>query len=676
MSSSIPLSNPAGIGPCMDCAVENGFLFVISNDLQYKPRGIRSGCLRILSLKDKLHPTEVSRTERLGNVRQLIVRDGIAYISAREDGLWILDVHDVTAPRILLRYDPVEFATGLALEGSYLYVACRIFGVEVIDVSDPAQPRHMAILRTGEAQSLTVRNGFSFSGVWGTMEVVVHDVRDLQNPKEVCRIPLQGRGDGVFIKDNLLYAVSGQHGRTDSPAPILDFSAPTFGKGWGFEIFDISDVFSPRPLSQVTIPVTCYYPEFDMWNIQVSGGYAFLTLSFLGAFVFDVRNPEKPSFVRQYEKRISKEEAGFRDLMEPNARSNRVVALPFDCETEIADPCTNLALGDGVLYLTTGYTDLYVQKEPLAAPFSVSPPKLLSTGGVPSPYQVHGVFRYGNLLYTACGNGGGMEYGISVENGGNLTLLRHFPSEGIVYDVLRTDTLLILAEGSAGVRILDAGTLSELSVFRDPQNRSVLQAMLSPDGRFLALHIGFTTCLFLDIQNPKSPEIVLEDAATAGFYCRQMMNGAYQGKYMAVFRNARATHWYDVSQDKPVLMPWGQKNCVGAANGLTAGKTVAVAVHHGGYEIFDPMKTVSFEEQNVTRIPEVFLSGKPFLSPDETILTVSDRASGMIWEIETESGRVIRCESTKGSPDLIAVGEDAVFTALGYGGLSFRFFGT
>ena len=663
-----PLSNPVGIGSCMDCAVENGALFVISNDVQYMPHGSRCGCLRILSLRNKLHPQELSRLEYLGNVRQLIVRDGIAYISAREDGLWIIDVHDLRAPKVLLRYDPIEFATGLALEGSYLYVACRVFGVEVIDVSDPAHPQHRTILRTGEAQSLTVRNGFSFSGVWGSMEVVIHDVRDLGNPKEVCRIPLQGRGDGVFVKDDLLFAVSGHHGRTDDPRPILDFSSPTFGKGWGFEIFDISELSSPRPLSKVNIPVTCYYPEFDMWNIQVSGNYAFLTLSFLGAFVYDVSDPQQPVLVRRYEKRIFNGEPAFRDLMEPNARANRVVSLPFDYTSEISDPCTNLALGDGVLYLATGCSDLYAVEEPLAAPVSAPVPHLLPSGGAPSPYQVHGVFRYRNLVYAACGNGGGMEYAFS---NGKLTLLRHLPSEGIVYDVLRTENLLILAEGSAGVHLLDAETLSEISVYRDPQNRAVLQAVLSPNGRFLLLHIGFTTCLFLDILDPQTPKAVLEDVETAGFYCRQIMNGAYCGKYMAVFRNARGTHWYDVSGNTPVRMPWEQKNCVGAANGLAAGKNVAIAVHHGGYELFDPRKTQSFEAQNVTGLSEGILSGKPFLSPDEKTLYVSDRVSGELWKIDLETGRVLSHEKICGDPDLIAVGEDVTFRALGYDGLSF-----
>ena len=38
---------------------------------------------------------------KLGNLRQIEVRNGIAYITARADGLFIVDVKDATQPKLL-----------------------------------------------------------------------------------------------------------------------------------------------------------------------------------------------------------------------------------------------------------------------------------------------------------------------------------------------------------------------------------------------------------------------------------------------------------------------------------------------------------------------------------------------------------------------------------------------
>lgn len=66
---------------------------------------MRSLILAVLSLKDPLRPTLVGKLEGVGNLRQIVVRGPFAYITAREDGLFVVDVSEPTAPKLVSHYD-------------------------------------------------------------------------------------------------------------------------------------------------------------------------------------------------------------------------------------------------------------------------------------------------------------------------------------------------------------------------------------------------------------------------------------------------------------------------------------------------------------------------------------------------------------------------------------------
>ena len=92
----------AGIGPGMDVARDGKHLFML-----------QGRNLAILSVKDPGKPELVGKLKNVGNLRQIVVRDDVAYITARADGLFVIDVSDRTAPKLLSHYDTTEFATGI-----------------------------------------------------------------------------------------------------------------------------------------------------------------------------------------------------------------------------------------------------------------------------------------------------------------------------------------------------------------------------------------------------------------------------------------------------------------------------------------------------------------------------------------------------------------------------------
>ena len=196
---------PSGSG----IAYANGFLYLVSTE--------GGGSLRIFGCEgDTLTP--LGSITGLGNLRQIKISATsggrvLAAVTARECGLYLIDVTDPERPSIACHYNSVEFATGIAFGGQYLAIGCRNFGVELIDIAIPEMPRHVCSIRAGEVQSMCIFDGILYTGSWIERQVNVIDISNVRSPKPLAVIPLEGRGDGLCVRDGILYAAFGQHKR-------------------------------------------------------------------------------------------------------------------------------------------------------------------------------------------------------------------------------------------------------------------------------------------------------------------------------------------------------------------------------------------------------------------------------------------------------------------------------
>ena len=233
------LNDRAAIGPCMDVKAHNNLLYAIQSGRQFP-------CGRLCVLRPDF--SVVSEYVGIGNARQIEMVGNIAVITARESGIWLFDISEKT-PTLLSRFQTVEFATGVALRGNLACISCRNYGVQIIDISNPKAPKHISLIRMGEVQSATIDGDLLYCGVWGEQKVTIVDIKEPSNPLILAEIPLQGRGDGVCVKGNLLYAATGQHGR--GMIDINNPNDPAFGNGNGVECFDISNPTQPKKVNGV-----------------------------------------------------------------------------------------------------------------------------------------------------------------------------------------------------------------------------------------------------------------------------------------------------------------------------------------------------------------------------------------------------------------------------------------
>ena len=192
------------------------------------------GTLFAFDVSEPRTPKLVSKLRVMKNCRQMAVRNGLAAVVGRQNGMVLVDIRNPESPRLLSRYQSIELATGIDLTEKYAYIGNRIYGVETVDISDPRHPRFLGNMLTEEAQSVRTAGNRVFVGDWAAGRI---QIADASNP--ACLSPrgfiqLDGYGDGLDIQGNLVFASTGHHRKT---GPKKDRP----GNGHGVEIWDIQD---------------------------------------------------------------------------------------------------------------------------------------------------------------------------------------------------------------------------------------------------------------------------------------------------------------------------------------------------------------------------------------------------------------------------------------------------
>ena len=267
----------------------------------------------VFDVTEPLKPKRLGHVDGLAGVRQIAVRNGIAYVSAREAGLWIIDATDPARPRVRSRFDCCELATGVDVAGDVVFLGQRNNGVEFIDVSDPDHPAHIAMRKTDESQSVKYRDGYLYSGEWGKGKLTVFDARDMKNIRQVAYENLWGFGDGVWLKGNYLYAATGHHAthRDLATLPFKGVDSETLrlyggagrgaGCGHGLDIFDVTDPTHPKRVGRADYP-PMYTRSLDMWTPRTSANsdLVFCAATHNGLFAVDCSNPANPKVVDRW----------------------------------------------------------------------------------------------------------------------------------------------------------------------------------------------------------------------------------------------------------------------------------------------------------------------------------------------------------------------------------------
>ena len=490
---------------------------------------------------DPAKPRRIAELKGIKGSRQMAIHGNRAYITARNYGLWIVDIADPREPKLIRQFDTIELATGIAASENVIFVAHRVYGVQLLDVTDPRFPRHLSQIRTAEAQSVVYRDGMLYIGDWGVGRLTIADVRDLRQPKVVAQGKLDGFGDGVFVQDNLCFCSTG-HDAKSGPADARP------GNGRGLEIFDVAVPTQPKKLGIFKFP-RFLRRDNDYWTSRACGSTLFCVDSHNGFYMLDVSDPANMKGI------------GHLRLPPP------VYTWKIPEDRKLSnDCCASLATGDGVVYIAGLTTGIHVVRAPAARKQPRSELRFEIPAEVPEAVdprlrrhdlhcQVRRVAVKDDFAYVAASHGGLRLFAIGADG---LRELRTWERE-CVYDVSVCGDTLFVAENNLDVvayRIATDGDLTEIGRGQLPRNQGVQIIRPFMAGRYLAVSGGTGRLSILDATDPANMKPVYGGGA-GGILYGDMLPARDLAGVFPVNWHSRGIGWYDLNGATPVATSAG-----------------------------------------------------------------------------------------------------------------------
>ena len=637
----------------------------------------------VFDISDPLAPRKLGEVRGIGGARQLVVRKGLAYVTTREYGLWIVDATDPAHPRIRSRFDTCELATGVDVAGDVCFCGQRQNGVEFIDVSDPDRPRHIAMRKTGESQSVKYRDGWLYSGEWGGGHVTVFDAHDMSAIRQVNLIDLHGYGDGLWVQGKYLYAARGHHSlhRTVTGGVVTDemkrFGGPAVGGGMGhgLDIFDASDPANPKRVGEVDYP-PFYARGLDMWTPRTSGDLLVAAQTHNGVFAVDISDKTAPKVLDRW--------------TVPTAKR---AGMPSECVGSVA-------IGDGVVYAAVNGEGFFAipcaraKREafdcgvlPKNASFREDYPADRQAWHVWKPHDVgqcRAVAVKGDVVFAACGDAG--LYALQVTKDG-FRELGKLPGHESVYDVSIGGDRVFAAEGMDGVGVYDltAGPAAFREIGRLPRiawYKSIALNVWNPaDGWLVASDRHGVD--FFDIRDfPKMTHKLFVSGAPG--WDRYLADRAVgDGRYVAYNQANTSVKWIDLKAGgKPKVSVETKVNRISLVCSLCAFEddTKLIASTGGGFHLLEPNEGDPADGGKWPKIglPPAFpgdkhggyMTGIPRADGKRLVLTNRINRRAALYDLtDMKKPKLVAAWKFSGNPDIAAFVGGKVIIPCGYEGL-------
>lgn len=208
-------------GPISSLAVVGDYLYAAWSSM-----GTSAG-ITIYSLADPAHPVGAAEyddyvaSEFFGPVG-LVASGGNLYLGDAQNGLFVLDTSNPTAPAVIGQTSDIYAFDAMAINGTQLLTSGSSFLgdrlVYAIDVSTPSAPsvEGSAVLNGGSVLRAVLTDGYAI-GVGN--DLLVYDTHDGANITQVYSTPID-QATGAIRLGNVLYLVG------DSGIQVWDFTTP------------------------------------------------------------------------------------------------------------------------------------------------------------------------------------------------------------------------------------------------------------------------------------------------------------------------------------------------------------------------------------------------------------------------------------------------------------------
>lgn len=263
-----------------------------------------TGYRRGIDVLDFADPANAERVARWADLDGLFVRvqDDLAVVTQGYEGLAIVDVSEIAAPRVLGRFATESAIIDALVEGSTAFVSEYNDGIIVLDISDPTRPLRIASVDTGRGGPMIKRGDLLYVADRSTGFHIV-DVSEPSTPQMLGQALFEYGAGAIALVDDVAFVSTGfdivvldigdplhprelQRLRTGgwSPDLVADGRTIQVSTDGGVRVLDVADPFGPRWVGDY---------RCNGWNsgVAVANGVTLLATDSSGLELLVVREP-------------------------------------------------------------------------------------------------------------------------------------------------------------------------------------------------------------------------------------------------------------------------------------------------------------------------------------------------------------------------------------------------
>ncbi len=214
------------------------------------------------------------RTDR--PAQRIAVGDGLATVLTADHRLWLLDVANPDAIRIIASLAS-DCCTAWQHHGKHAFVLSGA-SLSVVDVSVPAPQLGNEGLAFGQGVNLGgqrrvhIDRGIAYVADWFA-GLHLYAIDDPVRPHLLASLKTAGSAKGVVVRNGIAYVADDDH---------------------GLQLIDVSDPRRPRHVANLLLPGLAYTPVLDGDRLWLASHYG-------GLMVIDVADPRAPALITRYE---------------------------------------------------------------------------------------------------------------------------------------------------------------------------------------------------------------------------------------------------------------------------------------------------------------------------------------------------------------------------------------
>lgn len=214
------------------------------------------------------------------NIYEILVRDHIAYLANGECGLALVNIENLSTPKLIAAIDTPGCASGICIVDNLIYIADRTGGLQIVEFQYPSHLEMIGSISTrGEAEKIEIQGQYAYIADDNNSLQVIR-ISESAKPQLIATTDIHGCGIDIELKNQVAYVTNFLNS-----LQVISIEAPDYPI-----TVKIMDRFDISPFT--------FMPE----QLEIKDDFLFMTSSLFGQYYgsfysLDIHNPLNPNII-------------------------------------------------------------------------------------------------------------------------------------------------------------------------------------------------------------------------------------------------------------------------------------------------------------------------------------------------------------------------------------------